>query len=56
MSDYVAILEQIQDKMKTIELTVDVMFVNNIPFVISLGKIWNSPQSKMWWIGKLLPY
>ena len=39
MSDYVEIPEQIKYKMKTIELTVDVMFVNKIPFVISLGKI-----------------
>ena len=31
--------EQIKEKMKTIELTVDVMFVNKIPFVISLGKV-----------------
>ena len=30
--------EQIEEKMKTIELTVDVMFVNKIPLVISLGK------------------
>ena len=29
--------EQIKDKMKKIELYVDVMFVNKIPFVISLG-------------------
>ena len=36
MSDYVEIPEQIEDKMKTIELYVDVMFVKNIPFVISL--------------------
>ena len=38
MSDYVAIPNQIKEKMKTIELTVDVIFVNKIPFVISLGK------------------
>ena len=37
MLDYVAIPEQIKDRMKTIELSVDVMFVNKIPFVISLG-------------------
>ena len=37
MSDYVEIPEQIKDKMKTIELSVDVMFVNKMPFVISLG-------------------
>ena len=43
MSDYVAISEQIKDKMKKIELSIDVMFVNNILFVISLGKIWYSP-------------
>ena len=38
MTDYVEIPKQIKDKMKTIELTVYVMFVNNTPFVISLGK------------------
>ena len=38
MSDYVAIPTQIKDKMKTIELTFDVMFVNKIPFLISLEK------------------
>ena len=38
MSDYVAIPEQIKDRMKTIGLSVDVIFVNKIPFVISLGK------------------
>ena len=46
MLDYEAIPEQIKDKMKTIELTVDVIFVNNIAFLIPLGKIWNLPQSK----------
>ena len=46
MLDYEAIPKQIKDKMKTIELTLDVIFVNNIAFVISLGKIWNLPQSK----------
>ena len=56
MLDYMAIPKQIKYKMKTIELTVDVMFVNNIPFVISLRKILNSPQSRMWWIVKQLPY
>ena len=40
MLDYVAIPKQIKEKMKTIELTVHVMFVNSIPFVISLGKNW----------------
>ena len=39
MSDYVEIPEQIKYKMKTIELTVDVMSVNKIQFVISLRKI-----------------
>ena len=39
MSDYVAIPEQIKDNMKTIELTVDAMFVNKILLVISLVKI-----------------
>ena len=39
MPDYVKIPEHIKGKMKTIELTVDVMFVNKTPFVISLGKI-----------------
>ena len=34
MSNYVAIPEQKKEKMKTVEVTVDVMFVNNIPFVI----------------------
>ena len=38
MSDYVAIIKQIKDRMKTIELSFDVMFVNKTPFVISLGK------------------
>ena len=38
MSYYMAIPDQIKDKMKTIELSVDVMFVNNIPFLVSLGK------------------
>ena len=38
MSDYVEIPEQIKYKMKTIEFTVDIMFLNNIPFEISLGK------------------
>ena len=38
MTEYVAIPEQIKYKMKTIELSVDVMFVNKIPFVVSLGK------------------
>ena len=33
MSDYVGILKQIKEKMKTIELTVHVMFVKRIPFV-----------------------
>ena len=37
ISDYVAIPEQIKDKMKRIELSVDVMFVNKIPFMISFG-------------------
>ena len=39
MLDYVAIPEQIKYKINTIEITVDVMFVYDIPFVISLGKI-----------------
>ena len=38
MSDYVAISKQIKEKTKTIELAVDVMFVNKLPFVISIGK------------------
>ena len=38
MSDYVAIPEQMKGKMKTVNVTVDVMFVNKIPFMISLGK------------------
>ena len=38
MSDYAAIRKQIKDRMKAIELFVDVIFVNKIPFVISLGK------------------
>ena len=38
MSEYVSIPEQIKERKNTIELTVDVMFVNNILFVISLGK------------------
>ena len=38
MSNYEAIPKQIKDKMKTIELSIDVMFVNQILFVISLGK------------------
>ena len=37
MSDYVVIPRQIKDKTKRIEINVDVMFVNNIPFMISLG-------------------
>ena len=37
MSDYVEIHEQIKDNMRTIESTVEIMFVNKIPFVISLG-------------------
>ena len=37
MLDYVATPKQIKDKMKTIEVAVDVMFVNKIPFMISLG-------------------
>ena len=41
MSDYVAIPEQIKDIMKTIELSVDVIFVNKTPFMISLGKSMN---------------
>ena len=39
MSNYVAIPKHIKDRMKTIELSVDVIFVNKIPFVVSLGKI-----------------
>ena len=39
MSDYVVIPEEIKEKMKTVEVTVDVMFVNKIPFVISLGNM-----------------
>ena len=38
MSDYVVIPKKIKERTETIELTVDVMFVNKIPFVISLGK------------------
>ena len=38
MSDYVAIPEKKKDGMKTIELSVDVMLFNKIPFVISLEK------------------
>ena len=38
MSDYVAIPEQTKEKIKTIELTVDVIFFKKIPFVILLGK------------------
>ena len=56
MLDYMAIPKQIKYKMKTIELTVDVMFVYNTLFVISLGKILNSPQSRIWWIVNQLPY
>ena len=37
MSDYVVIPKQIKEKTKRIEINVDVMFVNNIPFMISLG-------------------
>ena len=37
MSEYVAIPEQIKDKIKIIELSVDVIFVNKTPFAISLG-------------------
>ena len=56
MTDYVEIPSQIKKKMKKIELTVDVMFVNNIPSVISLKKIRNSPLSETCWIVKRLPY
>ena len=38
MSDYVEIPEHIKDRMKTIELSVDIMFLNKIPFLISLGE------------------
>ena len=38
MSDYVEIPKQIKKKMKTTELTIDVIFGNKIPFVISFGK------------------
>ena len=38
MSDYVAIPKQIKYRMKTIKLSVDIMLVNKIPFVVSLGK------------------
>ena len=38
MSDYVEIPKQKKEKMKTVKLTVDIMFVNKILFVISLGK------------------
>ena len=38
MSDYVEIPKQIKYKVRTIELSVDVMFVNKTPFVIPLGK------------------
>ena len=38
MSDYVEIPEQIEYKIKTIELTFYLMFVKNVPFVISLGE------------------
>ena len=43
MSDYVAISKQIKEKTKTIELAVDVMFVNKLPFVISIGKYMKFP-------------
>ena len=39
LSDYVVIHEQIKNRMKTIELYADVIFVNKVSFVISLGKI-----------------
>ena len=39
MFDYVAIPDQIRDKIKTVEVTVHAMFVNTILFAISLGKI-----------------
>ena len=51
-----AIPEQIKDTMKTIKLSVDVMFVNNTPFVISLGKNMKFTTIKTWWIGRRLPY
>ena len=38
MSDYVEFPKQIKYKVRTIELSVDIMFVNKTPFVISLGK------------------
>ena len=38
MSDYVTIPEHTKEKMKKIELAVDMMFVNKIPFLISIGK------------------
>ena len=37
-SKYVAIPEQIKEKMKIVEVIVDVVFINKIPFVVSLGK------------------
>ena len=38
MSDYVEIPEQIKYRMKTIELSVNVMFINKIPFMVLFGK------------------
>ena len=37
MSEYVTIPKQIKDKIKIIELSVDVIFVNKTPFAVSLG-------------------
>ena len=38
MSNYVALTKQTKEKNKTVEVTVDMLFVKKIPFLISLGK------------------
>ena len=52
MSDYITIPEQISEKMKTVGLTVDVMFINNILFMISLSINVKFTTMKTWCIRK----
>ena len=46
VSDYMAIPESIKEKMKAVNVTGGVKFVNKIPFFISLVKMLSSPESK----------
>ena len=51
--DIVQILKEIRDLYHNVTLSVDVFFINSIPFLINLSKISDSPQSLILQIANL---